>query len=138
MEMEKYINDETIIKNESYEAVKDYVICPGCKHIIIDPIMCLGCIGYFCKKCTDNPAQSGKCPNGCETPNYQTVLGKKNLITKLKFKCIKGCGDEISFQDIMNHYNSDCSNKKSKIRFLSKDEMAKRKKEDIEYITGKN
>ena len=135
--MEKYINEETIIKNDLYETVKDYIICPGCKHIIIEPIICSGCISNFCKKCIDNPAQNEKCPNGCENPKYQKVPENKNFIKKLKFKCIKGCTEEILFQDIKEHYKTECSKKKI-LRFLSKSEIAKLNNDDIGYITSKN
>ena len=41
--MEEYINEETIIKNEIYELFKDNIICPICKGLIIEPVICLNC-----------------------------------------------------------------------------------------------
>ena len=37
-------------------------------------------------------------------------IGKNIHITKFKFKCINGCGEEIPFSDIPKHYNKKCKN----------------------------
>ena len=65
---------------------------------------------------------------------------KKNLITKFKFKCIKGCDKEILFNDIKNHYSSDCLSIKNKNIFLTPEEAQKYKEingEDIQHLTSK-
>ena len=69
------------------------------------------------------------------------VIGKNRLISKFKFKCIKGCGAEIPFDDINNHYNSNCLEKaeKSKITILSKEEIQEKIKngQKLDRITSK-
>ena len=129
--MEKYINLETIIKNETYESLQEFIICPKCNQIILEPVKCSKCENNFCKKCIE---KKSKCPNGCKKPKLND--SKVNFIKKLKFKCIKGCGAEIPFDDIKKHYKSDCikDGNNNKIKFLSKEQMAKIKKEDISYI----
>ena len=134
--MEKYANIETIIKNNIYETFKDYIICPICKKLILDPFMCLKCQKYFCKNCVENLEAINNNSHKCDNPDYQNILGKNNMITKFKFKCIKGCGKEIPYEEINCHYNSDCSNNTNKIRFLSKNEISLIDK-DIEYIISK-
>ena len=132
--MEKYINDRTIVKNDIFKSIKDEIICPKCKFIILEPYYCIDCENNFCKNCTDQ--KNGKCPMGCEGENLK--LKKKNPLVKLRFKCIKGCGAEIKYNDINNHYDSDClNNKQANIKFLSKNEMEKIKKEKISYIKSK-
>ena len=49
--MEKYVNSNTIIKNEVYEAFKDSIICPFCSNLIIEPVICFSCQETFCKNC---------------------------------------------------------------------------------------
>ena len=114
--MEKYINEETIIKNENYESFQDMIICQICQCIMLEPVMCLECQNHYCKKCIEDwKKKSDKCPNRCENTIYKNIIEKNRLITKFKFKCIKGCGAEIPFDDIKNHYASNClENKKGK------------------------
>ena len=133
--MEKYINLETLIKNEIFESLQEYVICPICNQLILEPIKCSKCENNFCKKCLN---KNNKCPEGCEKTELK--ITKQNFIKKLKFKCIKGCGAEIRFDDITKHYNSDClkdNNNNNKIKFLSKEQMSNIKKDDISYIKSK-
>jgi hypothetical protein len=82
------------------------------------------------------------------------VIDKKRKITKMKFKCIKGCGTEILFEDIKKHYSTNCLEnkkdnnlknidiinkkndkveKKSNIKIISKDEVLELKKSDKNY-----
>ena len=113
--MEKYINVETIVKNEIYDNFKNLIICPICKSVIIEPVKCLECKKIFCKKCKkDLKKNVENCPNNCIKPKIIDIIEKNNLITKFKFKCIKGCGEEIKFKDIKNHYSLDCFSKKVK------------------------
>ena len=160
--MEKYINEETIIKNETYNSFPELIICQICQCIMLEPVMCVSCQNYYCKKCIDSwKKKSGVCPNRCENPTFKSVIEKNRLITKMKFKCIKGCGVEISFDDIKNHYNSNCleniiqinnqeninidnedekeDNYKSKIKILSIDEVTRLRNQnkDFEYVTSK-
>ena len=132
--MEEYINLVTIIKNETFESLKDLIICPKCNKIILQPVICSKCENHFCKKCIDKKNQ---CPNGCKKPKLKD--SKKNFLKKLKFKCIKGCGEEIHYDEIKNHYNSDCLKNKNnnKMKIISKEQMSNIKSEDISYIKSK-
>ena len=158
--MEEYINEDTIIKNETYNSFPELIICQICQCIMLEPVMCVGCQNYFCIKCiNDWKKKSGVCPNRCENPIYKSVIEKNRLITKMKFKCIKGCGAEISFDDIKSHYNSNCleniqinnqgkihiddedeneDNYKSKIKILSIDEVTnlRNQNKNFEYVTS--
>ena len=53
----------------------------------------------------------------------------------MKFKCIKNCGGEIPFDDLKKHYKSNCT--KKKVTFLTKEQMAKIKRENISRIKSK-
>ena len=164
--MDKYVNEDTIIKNETFESFQELIICPICECIMIEPVMCLNCQNNYCKKCIEDwKKKSTSCPNRCENPIYKNVIGKNRLISKFKFKCIKGCGEEILFDDIQKHYSSNCLENKLKnsnmdinkekekekqkekekekeptIRILSGKEVAEYKKKnggEIEYFTSK-
>ena len=146
--MEKYVNEETLIKDDIFKSLpEDLIICPICTLLMIEPVMCVNCMNHFCKKCTEDwNKKNNTCPNGCQNAILKTQIEKNRLITRLKFKCIKGCGAEIFFSDITNHYNSNCLEKKeneknkseSKIRFLKKKEVAKLKnRAKLDYFTSK-
>ena len=130
--MEKYVNEETLIKNETYDSLpEDLIICPICQLLMIEPVMCLNCMNHFCKNCTDSWNKKNKtCPNGCQDAVLKNQIEKNRLITKLKFKCIKGCGAEILFSDIKSHYDSNCLEKKSKEEKEKKKEKEKEIKEN--------
>ena len=150
MEMEKYINEDTIIKNETFNSFPELIICQICQCIMLEPVMCLNCQNYYCKKCIEDwKKKSPTCPNKCEEPIFKNVIEKNRLITKMKFKCIKGCGAEILFDDIKNHYSSNClknkenndkEEKKSNIKILSKAQVKelKNKNENAKYFTSKH
>ena len=60
------------------------------------------------------------CQKKCKKSNYKDLIGKNIHITKFKFKCINGCGEEIPFSDIQKHYNKKCKNIKKKKLMSSK------------------
>ena len=128
--MEKYVNEETLIKNETYNSLpKDLIICPICQLLMIEPVMCFSCMNHFCKKCTESWNKKNKtCPKGCKDTVLKNQIEKNCLISKLKFSCIKGCGAEILFSDIKSHYDSNCLEKKEK------EEKKKNKEENITKI----
>ena len=142
--MEEYINLETIVENEVYKVFKTLVICPLCKNILIEPMMCMKCQQVYCKKCIDNYSQKDeKCPNGCDTPNYQKNIGKNEILSKLVFKCV-GCLKDINYNEAEKHHNSCChyeiSNfNRKKMQKISMEELEvlKKKGNKINYITSK-
>ena len=139
--MEKYINEKTIIKNNIYDLFNESIKCQSCKCIMIEPVICLICQNTFCKKCEQKLKENGEnCPGKCNIPKITEVNPKNNLITKFKFKCIKGCGKEILFNEIKDHYNTNCLIKKIKIKTLTPQQAAEFKVksgEEIPHITSK-
>ena len=153
--MENYINENTIIKDDLYNAFKESVTCPLCLSILINPVMCMKCQNVFCKRCiNDWTKKDEKCPNRCTEPNYQRCLGKNEILSKLKFKC-ETCGNNYNYEEAQKHLNS-CypgqikedeikieNNEKTtnepKFEKISRDEIEKLKRQgnDVTYITGK-
>ena len=155
--MEEYINENTIVKDELYNAFKESVSCPLCLSILINPVMCMKCQNVFCKKCiNDWSKKDNKCPNRCTDPNYQKCIGKNDILSKLKFKC-QACGNIIKYDDAKKHLSSCYPDKKfddentietqtpikttkpPKFEKISKDEIERLKGEgkDVTYISGK-
>ena len=139
--MEQYINEDTIIKDGQYESFKDLIYCPICKKLMIEPVMCFNCQNNYCKICIDDwKSKNNICPNGCEDPILKGAIGKNRLITKFKFKCIKGCGTEIPFDDINNHYKTNCIENKKNDKKENKSSMTilTKQQADLKTKEGKN
>jgi hypothetical protein len=96
----------------------------------------------FCQKCIEQWKQKGGgCPFRCNSFKFIKVKEKNRKISSLKFKCIKGCGAEIPYNEIENHYKTECFKRKKTMTLLSKDEVIKyrnKSKKDIVYFTRKN
>lgn len=151
--MENFINNDTIIKDNIYNNVKDLILCPICQNILIEPVMCMKCQKSFCKKCVDKLTDV-KCPNNCEQPNFQKSISKNEILIQLKFKC-KYCKDTMSYGDALKHknicnteliqtyeiiedYPSIPKNNKKKIEKLTPEQMGILKKDkDVIYMNSK-
>ena len=140
--MEKYLKLENIVKDEVFKALKDQVICSICEELMIVPMECSICQNLYCEKCIEKwKKKGGNCPFHCNNSEIQKVIEKKRMISKIKFKCIKGCGAEILFNDIKNHYNSECYKQKKTMNLMDKDEVnnyCKKNKINIAYFNRKN
>ena len=140
--MEEYVNEKTIVKDQIYEMFKDSIICQICNSLMIEPVICLNCQNTFCKKCKEKLKENGEnCPGKCQEPIIKDVIEKNNNITKFKFKCIRGCGQDILFNNLLIHYSSDCLSQKEKAKALSSNETAEYKKKmgikNLPKITSK-
>ena len=141
--MEEFLKEENIVKDDVYKALKEEVICPICEGLMIIPIECSNCQNIYCQKCIEQwKTKGGGCPNHCANFEFRKVIEKKRMISKLKFRCIKGCGAEVLFNNIEKHYNSECIKKKKTMTLMKKEEITeylkKNKKKKINYFTRKN
>ena len=145
--MERYINEETIVKNDIYDAFKDDINCPRCSKILIEPQMCINYQNVYCRKCIEEWSKNNnKCPNRCDNPNYKRSLEKAKTLSKLKFKCQK-CGNQFLYDEIKKHAD-ECKqdknieeskgNNKKKIKRLKTEEIEKTGNKNIPHITCKN
>lgn len=135
------MKEENIVKDDVYEAVKDDIICPICFGLMVIPMFCIECQNLYCQNCIEQwKKKGGGCPNRCKVFEFRKVIEKKRKISSIKFKCIKGCGAEIPFNEIEKHDKSDCFKKKKTMTLLSSEEVIKYKKNNknkMAYFTRK-
>ena len=137
--MENNKNEETNLRYEIYNLIKDQIICPICESIMFEPFICLKCLNIFCNACKKNLNNKCKYCKDESNPTIIKIINENKYLTKLRFKCRKGCGEEITLEDMKNHYNSDCL-KNKKILFLTKEQVIKYKKKyskEIDSLTNK-
>ena len=149
MENVNYFPEESIVKDDIYEGVKDTIICKLCNKIIKDPMMCTSCQKIYCKNCLNDYVKS--CPNNCENPKYEKHLFTIDMLSKLKYEC-QNCGKQIKSQDIKSHLDSNCAKisnlpktlaeefkTKKKLLKLTSEETAKLTKKgyEISYLSSK-
>ena len=107
--MENLLN--YVIKNEFYNSIEEEIICPICKNIKIDPVMCSNCQNSYCSRCIEEwKKKSQFCPFKCFSPNYITPRIIKILLSKLTFKCKNSCEAIIPYDNLINHYDCECAN----------------------------
>ena len=93
-ELHDYMNEENIIKDETYRSLGKSLICPICIDIIIEPMKCEKCNNIYCKTCLESWSRVDKrCPNRCKNPNYKKSPEKEELFSQLRHYYLK-CGTE--------------------------------------------
>ena len=107
-----YIDPDSIINKNDFKLLQNSAICVICDGIILHPVQCIKCENNFCKSCIDlwikKKTKEQQCPFKCENPEFKPCRLLNNLLQNLKFKCINGCGTEISYLDLEKHYNENC------------------------------
>jgi len=108
VELEDYINDNTVVKDSFYESIKDSIICPICLDLMIKPFMCMNCLNNYCRRCIGYWSNvKDCCPNRCQNTEYKSCLFIEKLLAKLKFTC-KDCYSVINYEQMERHILSKC------------------------------
>ena len=145
-----YIDDDCLIEDEVYNAIKDTIKCQYCHQILKNPVMCNICCEAFCNNCVKKMQKDKKNRHKCKRAKY---IKNQNIIKtmgKLKYLC-KNCKNEIKQEDIENHLKDgcernvnpsklmDCIFRKKLLTKLNKEELKKLKdeKKKIHHITSK-
>ena len=141
-QMEEYVNNDTLIENQISKIFKASVTCPLCKDILINPLMCTKCQNVYCKKCIDDWIKIRKvCPNNCKELDFQECMGKKDILSKLQFRCI-GCQKEIFYNEAQSHHDSCFKDKKppflKKINENEFERIKSKNNNDITLVESKN
>ena len=107
------IDPKQIIKNDKHTVLVDYILCSECNFIFSDPKECSVCKVTYCSSCigteiTKSKYLKLKCPKLCSNASFSVPNFVINLLSKLEFNCLRGCGKLISYDDYLRHNNS-CS-----------------------------
>ena len=125
MEKEDYFTDDCIVESELYLKLKDLLICPICKKLYKDPLMCSGCQSTYCQRCIENYIKNNICPKNCKKIKFSKSISKNELLSKLKYKC-KNCQEEVIQSNIKAHLESNCEKKEEKVKTLSETFLQKK------------
>ena len=90
-------------KNLEYE-----IICPICKGVLYEPMICNYCKNNFCQKCI----KDNKCPFKCKSDFLSNYYLEIILSKILVFKCEFGCDEKISYNEYFEHEKK-CKNVKN-------------------------
>ena len=97
--MKKFINNNTVVKDDNYMENKDYIICSECQHILINPFICSNCNSIYCKECLNKINACNNCKQSYHTRN----IFINDILSSLKIKCLI-CNNNINYYDNKNHY----------------------------------
>ena len=115
--LRKFINSETLIKDEIYKNYEYSLCCAICSDILIEPTFCMNCQTVYCKTCIDDwTKKSNSCTNRCENPKFEKSILQQEILSKLKFIC-QSCDEVINYDDVKQHSLIKCTNE-SKLKLL--------------------
>lgn len=139
MNKEEYFDDDYVIKNELYESFHDLIICPICKKIFKNPLMCPECMESFCEKCIEDKLRCKKCKKKIQ---YKESITKNQLLSGLSYKC-KNCLKDINKNEINAHLESNCIHKEEekktlKEMFTTKKKLKRISEEEMEIRLKNN
>ena len=131
-----YFDEKSLIENEYYNTIKDMIKCKHCHNMLKDPMMCLKCLGAYCRNCI---GELGKEEHPCENPEFNKNLNAINIIIKLKYLC-KNCKAEITKVDIENHLQKGCVRNENSTQLIKelyrKKTLRKLKRDEIETLSN--
>lgn len=108
VELNDYINEDNVEKDQLYESIKETIFCPICRNIMIKPVMCMNCQNNYCRSCINRWSYiKDYCPNKCKNAEYKNSLVISNILSKLNFKC-KDCLTIINYEKMEKHVLSKC------------------------------
>ena len=133
-----YLDTSLLVNSKKFEGIEKDITCPICQGIINDPYFCNKCQNNFCSKCINKwKDNNAKCPFRCLSPIYiQNKFLTRIFSELLKFKCQKGCGEIISYNNISTHFEN-CKNENFKEKYYesaTKVEILKVQLEDLNDI----
>ena len=138
--MNEYFSEDCLVKNDLYNSVKNLIICPKCKNIYQNPLMCSKCGETFCEKCINNKSKCEKCSQ--DNIIFKENIAKKQILSNLTYKC-KNCLEEIIQKDINSHLQLNCEYKEKEIRktlheiYTTKKTLRKLSSKEVQKLIGK-
>ena len=91
--------------------LEDILTCKICLDLAERPLICSKCQFVYCKECLDiNKCaySNDKCPN-CKCSHFDPGKILEKIYEKMfKFMCKNGCGKELRYSDLNQHYFVEC------------------------------
>ena len=139
MAKKPYIDDDCIIKDETFLEIKSLITCDICKKILKDPVMCSNCQKVFCKACID---ERGECTKtGCLGNRLEKSVDKSVMLGLIKY-CCKNCKEVVKYNDVEKHLQAGCTFREKEITLADcinkKRELIKLTKEEIKSARDNN
>jgi hypothetical protein len=104
---------EGIDKNllvEEFAEFKEEILCSICLDIVNEPLSCAECFSMFCSFCLKTWSKNNKniCPLKCKFNPQKLVLSTLKLLNKIKLKCGNDCGQNVMYENYLNHFITEC------------------------------
>ena len=130
-----YFDENSLIKDDYYNSIKNLIKCKYCNKILKEPMMCKECQLAICKNCIDNLNKDNhECENPVFTKNTQAI----SLLGTLKYLC-QNCKGEIKGDDIENHLKNGCIKNNNPTKLIDaifrKKVLTKLDKEEIKKLS---
>ena len=95
---------------EEFTGICEELTCTICMNLLYNPISCKNCDNMFCSTCIiEWNKQSTNCPNHCKFEPKPILFTIKNLLDKIKLKCINknsGCMVVVYYKDFKSHMDN--------------------------------
>lgn len=148
LDKSEYFTDDSVVKNETYNSLINFIKCPLCLKIYNNPMICQNCEKVYCKKCIED--NDNKCPSNCIESNIKICNSKNELLSNIQYKC-NNCSEIVFKNNINDHLKLNCKHKdkfdkrlsvifttKKKLLKLSSDDIiVKKYSNDITNLTSK-
>ena len=133
LDKSEYFTDDSVVKNETYNSLINFLRCPACLKIFNNPMLCQQCEKVYCKRCIEN--NENKCPSECSESNFIVCNSKNELLSNIQYTC-NNCSEVVFKNNINDHLKLNCKHKPkfdkrlSEI-FVTKKKLLKLSKDDI-------
>ena len=119
-DLEDYFDEDTIVRDEIFNAFEDSLTCKICQGLLSEPTMCMKCQQVYCKACLDDWLKRGQgCPTRCQDSQFQKSISTCELLNKIKFRC-KICEEVVYYDKLKEHTSQNCREKKKEKPELTK------------------
>lgn len=103
-----YNNLELIVNSEYFLNFENFLTCPICLGLIIDPQECSHCLSNYCNSCINK--WDGSCPKKCDVLFLTFEKPSKyfnQIIEKIIIRCFRCC-ESINYRNFKKHIETEC------------------------------
>jgi hypothetical protein len=103
-----YNNLDLIVNSEYFLQFENFLTCPICLGLIIDPQECSHCLSNYCNTCINR--WDGSCPKRCDSLFLTFEKPTKyfiQIIEKVIIRCFRCC-ESIKYGNFKKHIEGEC------------------------------